>query len=274
MSEIVAFCKAVARHWGSLVTGGIVIGALAVWQGTGHRVAPGVFWVIASCALLLSFFLAWKDQVIRAERAEAALESLSAERLRATLAFSEAIYTGAYYREVATVVWGIAMKWKHLTPNADRVAYQAAVCSGFVNYEKPYERLTSGAQPKDGSFLNWQSHGAPINLSRHGMSVHQALSVWIHRWELLEQMIAGGLADGKTARILLAGFYEYWLEFMIQFRLVVRTIQKPVEVPHRWIEQLDRLECDRFAYPDYLGTRKSSEDKIRENIPLIEKIIY
>jgi len=56
------FIRAVARHWGSLVTGGFFIGVIGTWQATGHNVPPAVYWGIALIALFIAFFKAWVDE--------------------------------------------------------------------------------------------------------------------------------------------------------------------------------------------------------------------
>jgi len=49
----------VVRHWGSLVTGGVIIGILGVWQGTDHRVPPFAYWIVAILGLIAAFYKAW-----------------------------------------------------------------------------------------------------------------------------------------------------------------------------------------------------------------------
>lgn len=56
------FCKAVAPHWGALVTGGVLIGIIGIWQGTGHPVKPGFYWAIAIAAMVIATFRVWNDQ--------------------------------------------------------------------------------------------------------------------------------------------------------------------------------------------------------------------
>lgn len=56
------FIMAVAYHWSSLVTGGLIIGILSIWQGTGHPVPHSVYWVIAVISLFVAFFKAWRDE--------------------------------------------------------------------------------------------------------------------------------------------------------------------------------------------------------------------
>lgn len=62
MNEPVAFLKAVVRHWVSLVTGGIVIALLWLWQGFGHIIPRLVYGVVAVGAVLVASYRAWRDQ--------------------------------------------------------------------------------------------------------------------------------------------------------------------------------------------------------------------
>ncbi|HXE14976.1 MAG TPA: hypothetical protein VN633_22820 [Bryobacteraceae bacterium] len=71
MKRIPDFLLEIMRQWGSLATGGVIVGAIGIWQGTGHPVAPWVYYMIGGSALLVAFFKVWNEQVVRAETAEA-----------------------------------------------------------------------------------------------------------------------------------------------------------------------------------------------------------
>jgi hypothetical protein len=64
--------KSVGQHWGSLVTGGVIIGALGIWQGVGHTVKAWVYWSVAILGLGVANYLAWEDEndKYEAERAK------------------------------------------------------------------------------------------------------------------------------------------------------------------------------------------------------------
>jgi hypothetical protein len=67
MEEPVRFLKAVLKHWGSIVTSGVFIGAVSLWQSTGHFVAHWIYWSIASIGLLIACYKAWlieREQVV------------------------------------------------------------------------------------------------------------------------------------------------------------------------------------------------------------------
>src|SRR5579864_2016065 len=71
------FIWAVLRHWGAIVTGGILIGLLGIWQGTGHHVAPTVYWIVAIVGIFVGCYKAWNDERIATEGALAALNAES-----------------------------------------------------------------------------------------------------------------------------------------------------------------------------------------------------
>jgi hypothetical protein len=71
MRNILTFLNAVRIHWGSLVTGGSIIGVIGTYQGTGHPVAPWIYWSIAVIALIVAFYNAWLDQYRKVKELEA-----------------------------------------------------------------------------------------------------------------------------------------------------------------------------------------------------------
>lgn len=60
------FANAVRRHWGSIVTSGAIIGALGIWQSTGHFVPHMVYWIVAAFGLVIAFYWAWRDEHLQA----------------------------------------------------------------------------------------------------------------------------------------------------------------------------------------------------------------
>jgi hypothetical protein len=68
----------VLRYCGALVTGGLVIGLLGIWQNVGHKIPAQVYWAIAIVALLISFFKAWNEQVNAREVLEVRPAAVSA----------------------------------------------------------------------------------------------------------------------------------------------------------------------------------------------------
>src|ERR1700686_2502705 len=62
IKRVVHFARSVAHHWGTLVTGGVVIGILGTWQGTGHPVKPWAYWTVALVGFLVAAFQAWNEQ--------------------------------------------------------------------------------------------------------------------------------------------------------------------------------------------------------------------
>ena len=69
LAKLFSWISSVARHWGTLVTGGVFIGLLGVWQGTGHSVPHWLYWLIAILALFIACFRAWLDEHLAREAA-------------------------------------------------------------------------------------------------------------------------------------------------------------------------------------------------------------
>jgi hypothetical protein len=81
------FCQSVLRHWGTLVTGGAIIGGIGIWQGSGNAVNPWVYWTIAIIALVIACFKTWNDQVDIAQKAVAAKDALEWPENRPMISF-------------------------------------------------------------------------------------------------------------------------------------------------------------------------------------------
>jgi hypothetical protein len=62
LMNFLRFLKRVAHHWGALVTGGVFIGALGIYQGVGHTVPHWVYWTIAGVAVFLATYRTWLDE--------------------------------------------------------------------------------------------------------------------------------------------------------------------------------------------------------------------
>jgi hypothetical protein len=67
IKRVSRFLHVVRKHWGSLVTSGSIIGALSIWQGTGHSVWSWMYWVVAIGGFAVACFQTWEDQLLRAE---------------------------------------------------------------------------------------------------------------------------------------------------------------------------------------------------------------
>ena len=68
------FAWAVLKHWGAIVTGGIFIGLLGIWEGTGHHVAPTVYWIVAISGTFIGCYKAWNDERTAKQGVLAALD--------------------------------------------------------------------------------------------------------------------------------------------------------------------------------------------------------
>jgi hypothetical protein len=73
MRRFLKFFRAVGKHWGVLVTGGVFVGAVGLWQGTGHPVKPWLYWAMAMVGFFIACHKAWNDQLEETEKARSAL---------------------------------------------------------------------------------------------------------------------------------------------------------------------------------------------------------
>jgi hypothetical protein len=67
------FGQAVLRYWGSLLTSGVLIGVLGIWQSTGHTVPAAVYWTIAIVGFLIAAYKAWEVEYQSRSRFQASL---------------------------------------------------------------------------------------------------------------------------------------------------------------------------------------------------------
>jgi hypothetical protein len=89
----VKFARAVIRHWGSIVTSGAIIGALEIWQSTGHFVPHWAYWAVAAVGLVVAFYRAWLDEHQRVVSLKQRLDSENVGRQESEK------------RELVQVVW-------------------------------------------------------------------------------------------------------------------------------------------------------------------------
>jgi hypothetical protein len=74
--RVLQFVLAVTRRWGILVTGGVVMGVIGIWQGSGHAVDPRLYEGIAALDVLVAIFRAWSEQAEAKEKAEKRIAEL------------------------------------------------------------------------------------------------------------------------------------------------------------------------------------------------------
>jgi len=70
---IVQFVEAVFRHWGALLTGGVPLALLWLYQGMGHTIPQWLYWAAGLLVFLPAAFFAWDEQRKNAEKFEAQL---------------------------------------------------------------------------------------------------------------------------------------------------------------------------------------------------------
>lgn len=63
LRDLARFTIAVARHWGILVTGGFIVGLIAlVERVSGKAISGWPLWLALGMSLFLASFLAWRDE--------------------------------------------------------------------------------------------------------------------------------------------------------------------------------------------------------------------
>jgi hypothetical protein len=89
MPNILRFLREVLGHWGSLLTGGILVAVFWVLQGYGLRVSPLFYGISALIAFLSASFYAWNAQKERAELAESRIKRDEGPQLFLTYSLPE-----------------------------------------------------------------------------------------------------------------------------------------------------------------------------------------
>ena len=79
MKKPFRFVVAVAQHWGVVVTSGVLIGGIGLWQSTGHFVGHWVYWSVASVGLIVAFYRAWLSEYQSARELTARLGAEAAK---------------------------------------------------------------------------------------------------------------------------------------------------------------------------------------------------
>jgi hypothetical protein len=76
------FFVAVIRQWGALLTGGVVVAVIGVYEHAGQKSISGwPFWSAVNAALFIACFLAWRKERVRVESFSTNLLSLTPEDL-------------------------------------------------------------------------------------------------------------------------------------------------------------------------------------------------
>src|ERR1051325_1121918 len=70
LRQLGEFSKSVAQYWGALLTGGVLIALLQLWQGLGHTVWRYVNCGVALVMFFVATFLSWRKEYILREELE------------------------------------------------------------------------------------------------------------------------------------------------------------------------------------------------------------
>jgi hypothetical protein len=78
----ISFIKAVLRHWGSLLTSGVIVAFLGLYEHLAQRaVSATSYGIIALIGVIVACYLAWLGEKLRAETVEISLRKLQVERV-------------------------------------------------------------------------------------------------------------------------------------------------------------------------------------------------
>lgn len=178
-----------------------------------------------------------------------------------------------HYRNVSLPVWEIAVKWHHWQ-GEDGARYRADVVYGFG-----VGRLESFVDPMDCWRVNRElvRFGGHFDFKRYflydsmtvfagecvqsDLTEHQSLTIWMEYWGALCLMIEAKYVDSEMVGDVLADWYFYWVDFMIEFREVLRIFLKERQdwgsgadnIFPGWLEETERLE-------NYFFSRKYKEN--------------
>ena len=187
----------------------------------------------------------------------------SEQRLNA-VRLLDTVYSLQFYKEVAAPVWEVFVKWRHWKGEQGN-QYRMSVVTGFVSFSDHYRDFEKPEElPMPGhNIIRFGDHYHPSDYSpgqaRSGyvqtvLSEHQALTCWLEFWGNVNTMISKELADADTVSDLLADWYQYWIDFMVELRWIVRTLHArkqttpdgpatvfPEPEP-RWAREIESLE--------------------------------
>ena len=226
----------------------------------------------------------------------------SEQRLNA-VRLLDTVYSLQFYKEVAAPVWEVFVKWRHWR-GEQGIQYRLSVVTGFVSFSNHYRDFERPDElPSAGhNLIRFGDHYHPSDYqagqARPGyvqtvLSEHQALTCWLEFWGNVNTMIGKDLADADTVSDLLSDWYQYWIDFMVELRWIVRTLhaQKlasadgpPTAFPEpepRWAREIEALEqvfyCraqDRSA-AHYAEVKKRCEERaatiLAELLQLLQK---
>ena len=164
MSSLFEFIKAVLKHWGILVTSGVGIGALGIWQGTGHYIPHWVYWSVAAIGLVGACYKAWdaeRQQVeTLAERQTTIKRDEQRELIRVLTVLRALLDDALRWRGIVKDKFGMAPNSVNLLPEAwPDVVFQAAKISGDLRTQvEAVGKTLAEANSKISEFLS-----APMN---------------------------------------------------------------------------------------------------------------
>jgi len=200
-----------------------------------------------------------------------------AERVRATLKFSQQLFGRQFTLELAAPAWEIAVKWL-LWQGPEGDEYRRCVAASKFLYEhKPFSTSEEANAHPYQNLIRFSNHMLPLNhasatdQSSHNstcviteLSEYQVLMLWIQFWCGLEVLFTNNLIDRALAQGLFKNTYRWWLEFMLQFRLTGQALKK--DRPLQWFAQLETLEVTYSVMK--VDTWKQKRKRLRRQLSI------
>ncbi len=124
------FVNDVRKHWGILVTSGAAIGALGIWQSTGHFVPHSVYWAVPVIGLLVAFYRTWLDEHQQVVTLTPQLGGDKRELIRVITVLRAIMQDVSFWLDIVNNKWGSAPEAVKLLPDDwSTIIYQAGKIS-------------------------------------------------------------------------------------------------------------------------------------------------
>ena len=120
MSSLFGFTKAVLKHWGILVTSGVGIGALGIWQGTGHYIPHWAYWSVAAIGFVGACYKAWDashQEIVQLKKKVSGFQQDNKRELIRVITVLRALQSDVlFWRDIVKDKWGRAPDDVNLVP--------------------------------------------------------------------------------------------------------------------------------------------------------------
>lgn len=192
---------------------------------------------------------AWAALVVGVGWAYAYHQLRLSRRERAANLF-DSFYSADYYHAVVAPVYVINLKWQALANDTDREAYASALCKGWSTQESA-AAVIRAYDPEHGAGAEAlrEEHFEQLHFRKarsiEEITDHSALTSFLYFWVKLEAMIEQKLVCKHLAVRLFARPYEFYAQFIADFRRAVResAVTGDPDRPPSWVDATEHLEA-------------------------------